>query len=388
MSTMASASAASAPARTPLSKRAGFHIPCLDGVRAIAFLMVFLNHMEIAHPNFGVTGVAIFFFLSGYLITTLLRREFAAKGSISFSAFYTRRAFRIWPLLYLTMAIAGVLSALHWISGGYTPGSLAMFLGQISNYYIDRHGAGVYPGGLGVLWSLCVEEHFYLIFPLLFLFLQRYSRRVQAGVIGGLCALDFVWREIMYHLLHATPDRVYCGTDTRYDGILFGCFLAVAFNPLFEAAPRWFLRRPRLYASLGLVVLLAADHVRLIENSSSLYSLVGLSLIPIFWLMLAKPEDPSVAWLEWPWIRQLGIWSYCLYLIHSVFIDGFGSHIPLPAPYPALLSFPLSLAFAWAAQKLVEGPCHNLRNRLLRRWHQRTSYAEPATVSAEAGVSH
>lgn len=94
-----------------------FHIPSLDGLRAVAILLVFVAHAGLDHIVPGGFGVTIFFFLSGYLITTLLRREFDRFGSIDLWQFYLRRVLRIWPAFYLVLLCGAALTLLHVLPG-------------------------------------------------------------------------------------------------------------------------------------------------------------------------------------------------------------------------------------------------------------------------------
>ena len=209
-------------------------------MRAVAVTLVFLVHAGVAFSP-GTLGVTIFFFLSGYLITTLLRMEFERTGTIDFRAFYLRRAFRILPPLYIVLILADVLTL-----GGafdYRQLRLGACLSQmffLSNYQILYAGwSGVETGrapGTGALWSLAVEEHFYLVFPLVYLILCRYiaSPRRQATLIALICVAVLLWRCVLILGLHTTFDRTYIGSDTRIDSILFGCILGVLGNPVCE----------------------------------------------------------------------------------------------------------------------------------------------------------
>ncbi len=138
------------------------NIPSLDGMRAVSVLMVFFAHAGLDHFIPGGFGVTIFFFLSGFLITTLLRAEFEKNHVISVKHFWLRRVLRIMPPFYLVL-IATVISS--------APGTLDLFavLAQFfnfTNYWVIVHGSNAgQPIGTGIFWSLAVEEHFYLIFP-------------------------------------------------------------------------------------------------------------------------------------------------------------------------------------------------------------------------------
>src|SRR4051812_40780121 len=164
-------SVASIPRVAP--RNVSMHIPSLDGIRAVSFLLVFLAHAGLAHLLPGGFGVTIFFFLSGYLITTLLRIEFDVTGSISLRLFYLRRILRILPPFYLILALATLLAFVGVLKAPLLPlGVLSQAL-HFSNYYAAHNGYYGLAAGTGVYWSLAVEEHFYLVFPLAYLLLRR-----------------------------------------------------------------------------------------------------------------------------------------------------------------------------------------------------------------------
>ena len=167
----------------------------------------------------GGLGVTIFFFLSGYLITTLMLAEGERLGNIDILKFYVRRVFRLAPPLLITLAIAYSLTYSRILPGHITLEGLAAQLFYFSNYfsiYIDPNGDKT-PSGTDILWSLAVEEHFYIFFPLIMAFFVR--RALQLRTIGivfvGACFVILMWR---VHLV-ASPgyfiDRTYLSTDTR-----------------------------------------------------------------------------------------------------------------------------------------------------------------------------
>jgi peptidoglycan/LPS O-acetylase OafA/YrhL len=153
---------------------AGFHVPSLDGLRAVSFLIVFAAHAgaELVPGGFGVT---VFFFLSGYLITTLLRLEGEKTGRHSLRHFYFRRLLRIWPPFYIVLlgAVALRQSGFLRADTALEAHAVASQLLHFSNYWIATHGWGGVAVGTGVYWSLAVEEHFYVAFPALFILLDR-----------------------------------------------------------------------------------------------------------------------------------------------------------------------------------------------------------------------
>ena len=224
------------PAPRPTSS---LYIPSLDGIRAGAVLWVFAAHAGLADWGIpGNLGVTIFFFLSGYLITTLLRIELDQTGSVNLGAFYLRRTLRIFPPMYLALTLASVLTALGLLEGSLSPVAVLAQVAHLTNYYIIQDGwwDGRAPG-TWVYWSLAVEEHFYLAFPLLYLALRRWlpSRRDQMVALFSLCGVVLAWRVLLVFGLDVTRDRTYIASDTRLDSILFGCILAVYGNPALDS---------------------------------------------------------------------------------------------------------------------------------------------------------
>ena len=142
-------------------------IPSLNGLRAVSVLLVVSAHAGLSDLIPGGLGVTIFFFLSGYLITTLMLAENEQTGAISIRNFYARRILRLAPPLLITLAIAYSLTYLGFLQGRITLAALVSQLLYFANYYIlffDPNAQSM-PGGTGILWSLAVEEHFYIFFP-------------------------------------------------------------------------------------------------------------------------------------------------------------------------------------------------------------------------------
>jgi peptidoglycan/LPS O-acetylase OafA/YrhL len=338
------------------------YIPGLDGIRAIAFVLVYLGHSGLERFfGRGGIGVTIFFFLSGYLITTLLRIESDRSGTISISQFYLRRTFRIFPPMYVTIAIWAALSTAGIFVGKVYWQSIVVASVYLANYANSLTAHGI-PGGLGILWSLAVEEHFYLLFPWLFLvFLRRkWSSARMSIALGGLCTLALVWRYVAIFWLHSTTN--YYRTDTRFDSILFGCLLAICANPFLDAVPAWVSKHSGKFAITGLLALMVSMLVRGPIFSDTLrYSIQGLALAPIFVFVLSFPNGWVVQSLEHRFVRLIGRRSYAMYLIHVCIIHAFNQRLGLSLPLAGLISAPLVFGYAWAMWKCVEQPLAKLK---------------------------
>jgi peptidoglycan/LPS O-acetylase OafA/YrhL len=362
------------------------HIASLDGIRAAAVAIVFLGH-GLPPPFPGELGVTIFFFLSGYLITTLLRTEFERGGSISLRSFYARRVLRIFPPFYLVFLAATLLAALGVLgSAQLTPVTLASEATYLTNYFLV---AGEWlPGipwggapGTGVYWSLAVEEHFYLFFPLLYLALQRRlrSRRQQAAVLIAICVLVLAWRCFLVFGLHSAKDRTYVATDTRIDSILFGCILAVLANPVMDETkidrPTWqFILFP-----LGVLGILAGLVIRNQAFHESLrYTMQGICLVPIFVVAVRYPDWGPMRILNWGWVKFLGVLSYSMYLVHLTVLSGLDARLHAPLLVRTTIGAAITVGAAYLIHRAVEKP--------LVRWRRSLRPKQGALADAEASV--
>jgi peptidoglycan/LPS O-acetylase OafA/YrhL len=228
-------------------------IPSLDGIRAVSILIVFASHAGVSAAIPGGFGVTVFFFLSGYLITTLLQREHDRTGGVDLGAFYIRRVLRLAPPILLTLAVGALLVWLGVFAGEVEGWTLASQVFFYYNYF-TQFGQVHEIAGTGILWSLSVEEHFYLLWPALFLGIAR--GRLGLRFVLALLVLSLVWRWVRFSLLGHDEWFIYQSSDTRLDSLLYGCLLA-----LMQArglAGRWFVQSAARYAvmlgALGLIL--------------------------------------------------------------------------------------------------------------------------------------
>src|SRR5215472_7839400 len=363
------------PREPSTARRESLYIPSLDGIRACSVMVVFAAHAGLRGLIPGDFGVTVFFFLSGYLITTLLRMEHEQTGAISFRAFYLRRVLRIFPPFYLVLIVATLLTAVGALPAPglhLRPEALAAQALYLTNYYLIQNGWFVgHAPGTYIFWSLCIEEHFYLAFPLLYVLLLRLtpSRRRQALVLGGICALVLAWRLVLVFPLHASYDRTYMATDTRIDSILFGCILGVFANPLLDSTRVRSERWRFIWFPLGLAGLLVSFLVRAPSFQQSVaYSLQGLCLFPLFIAAVRYHGWELFQLLNLRWVKFVGVLSYSMYLVHPEVLSGVESWAPrmLPGVVKAAVGLALTLAIAYAIYRLVEKPAARLRRRLSR----------------------
>ena len=224
-----------APVRSPRL----VYIPALDGLRALAVMAVLLYHGGVNWIPGGFLGVDVFFVISGYLITSLLLRDWSEHGSIQLGRFYVRRARRLLPALFLMLGVVSLYSLV------FLPDTVAELRGAViatlvyvENWHLISHDVSYFvsagrPSLLRHVWSLAVEEQFYLLWPLLFsLLLARWGRRSRSllRVILGGALVSAVLMAVQYQR-YGDPSRVYFGTDTRASTLLIGAALAIVWTP-------------------------------------------------------------------------------------------------------------------------------------------------------------
>ncbi|PKH85164.1 acyltransferase family protein [Colwellia sp. Bg11-28] len=311
-----------------MNKEIGY-IPSLNGVRALAVLLVFFSHTGFSHIVPGGLGVTIFFFLSGYLITTLLVDEQKKTGSISLKNFYIRRIYRLFPPLYIVI-IATILITI--VKGDISYINIGGFLSQIlhySNYYIIFVGKeGMIPG-LGILWSLAVEEHFYLFFPLFLLFfIKKISTKNLVFLIVLIILAVNAWRLILVlnfdilslrdQLYHYT----YYATDTRFDSLLYGCVMALILNPIHMTKK---VNNNSLLIKVGMLlgttlILFTLLYRDIIFRETIRYSIQGIAMFPIFYYLITQNKSLLYKLFNSQFMSFIGKISYSFYLSHYVLI--------------------------------------------------------------------
>ena len=237
--------------------------------------------------------------------------------------FHIRRAFRLYPPLIMTLVIAYSLVSLGALGGSVSvSGALAQIF-YFANYYQLFFDSGhSIPNGTGILWSLAVEEHFYLIYPLfLFLFIRYCNTSTLVTVLVGLCVAALFWR---IHLVSAPGfeiDRTYYASDTRFDSILFGCIYSIASVRLDQnLVDAGITRKHWIVFALGIVgIMISIVYRNPFFRETSRYTLQGISLMPIFYLAINGKKTILFRVLNSSFVTRIGIYSYSIYLIHFIF---------------------------------------------------------------------
>ena len=359
-------------------------IASLDGIRALAVLLVVFAHSGLERIVPGGLGVTVFFVLSGFLITTLMQREYAARGALQLGAFYLRRLLRLMPPLLVVVALAAMLSSLTWIDGRFSKQGLLSVLFYLGNYQVIFTDFGGMPAGIGVVWSLAVEEHFYLLYPpLAVVLLGTQQRRTAVLVLLSLCLLVLAWRCVLY-ALGASQAYLSMATDIRADAILVGCLMAFWSNPATATPPPRNDRRDRVMAFACVSLLLLTLMVRNDAFRQTLrYSLQSLAIAPLIHLAVARATHAPYRMLSARPLVYLGGVSYTIYLSHQMILDGLHTQWPTLTWAPRLgLGLMLTLALAELMRRAVEAPCAELRRQLHRRAVLRPAAAADAGDAA------
>ena len=340
-------------------------IPALDGLRALAIFIVMFSHVGLQRIVPGQFGVTLFFFLSGYLITTLLRQEIEEQGRIDFRRFYLRRVVRILPPMYITIGFFIILSLVGLIHPLSWSGLPFDFL-FLSNYF----PVSGMPIGL---WSLAVEEHFYIAFPLLMGMLAlRFSFARCALIFVGVCALVLAVRVWEVHRL-SNFESVNFWTHTRIDSILFGSLLALWNNPVADKKDVL----PKGWAGYALAAILLVPTFVIRDEAfrqTYRYTAQGIGLLVLF-NTLIRDRGAAAAALNNQFTRWVATLSYTLYLVHSGLILVFapdGKVHPLPA---TLAAFALSFGYAALMYRWVEQPLGRWRRQVEQAWAQQDKAA-------------
>jgi peptidoglycan/LPS O-acetylase OafA/YrhL len=339
----------------------------LDGLRAVAVLAVVLYHLNVGWASGGLLGVGVFFVLSGYLITDLLLAEREREGAIALGRFWLRRARRLLPALWVMLVVVTLwIAFLAPAQVAGVRGDLVAALLYFSNWwyafqhvsYFASFGA---PSPLGHLWSLAVEEQFYLIWPLLLILATRWVRRrwllvgvVVAGVVASAWAMATLVQP------GSDPTRVYEGTDTRAFQLLIGAALAFVWPSRRLTGPISALRRRGLDAlgavGMAVIVVMVMDtneyETFLYRGGMVILSLATVAVVAV----LAHPSTLLGRILGAPPLRWIGVRSYGIYLWHYPIIVLTSPVVGTAGPLLTLAQVGATLAVAALSWRFVEEP--------------------------------
>lgn len=342
----------------------------LDALRALAVVLVLIDHFLVAdhllggHRKTGSLGVMIFFVLSGFLITAMLLKEYRKTGGISLTNFYRRRAYRIFPTFYCCWILTTIVDLLaHQFVAKHA---------ALSFFYLMDYGRAFAPESvqpymhLWISWSLAVEEKFYLVWPLVLIFLLKRPTLIRA--VSALILGQWTYRAILSLGSFVSPSYVYHTFDMRADTLLVGCLVAILVENektrllcCGVLRRQWFSLLPPL--ALALLVMFPPGNPAV--------SLLAWSLEPV---IIAVMLLQAMYWGAKSWticgsapVRLTAHLSYALYLYH-----------PLAGKIVKLLdmrhlgynAFLLTLVMAAASYYLVERPFMRMRDRRQRPFDQ------------------
>jgi peptidoglycan/LPS O-acetylase OafA/YrhL len=353
-------------------------IRTLDGWRGVAILLVIAGHgahfgqyKDQLWANLWGLGVDIFFVLSGYIITLKFIQEREKSSTINLRDFYIRRAFRILPLVcaYLgTLCVVSLFVNLLDFHSSEVFGSLFFF----RNYQLAATQRGFYTTHF---WSLSIEEHFYLLWPALFLWLGNRRSLWFAGIGACACA---TWR--LYDCTHPDswigrylpgPDSFYrqIRTDARFDGLLLGCALAILLSR--EPVRKFVFRNFPKEAPLFAAVLLGLNIQRTngwptLSSYLIVLAMVGGTLVVEEGLVHKGLNSRVMVWI--------GTVSYSAYVWQEIFMTRPGASL---SPFGFLAYFPFNLICVFAVSALsyylIERPFIEQGRRLLARRRERVA---------------
>lgn len=331
--------------------------------------IVFLGHAGLPQWVPQRFGVTVFFFLSGYLITTLLRREFEEHGTISLRHFYLRRLLRIFPPMWVTILV-GAVFALVGLTVGFGAFALVAMVLNVTNYYLVANLD--LPYELKPLWSLAVEEHFYLLFPAAYLLLRArgISAPRQAVILVAAAVVILGWR-ILLQVNGASYDRLAIASDTRMDSLLWGAALAIVANPVLDRT--YSIRTVPTLVVLGVagVALLVSFRMGYEPGGYMLamsYTVQGLAMMPVFYFAILRHNWLLFAWLDWRPVRYIGTLSYMMYLVHLLLFALFDRVAPDVHPVTrGVVVFAMTFVAAHLSYVLMERPLGHLRQQFRAR---------------------
>jgi len=348
-----------------MSKSLSAYVPSIDGLRGISILIVFIAHIGFERIVPGGLGVTIFFFISGYLITTLLIDEYITHQGIDFKLFFTRRLLRLYPPLLFMLVLYGIyLIITH--SNFYT-GELSASLFYYENYYFFNHPLQASPI-CKILWSLAVEEHFYLLFPPLFLMLAR-TPKLFVSTLVLLLFIPLALRISGTMLYGDSGDIIerytYCLTHTRFDSIMYGCLASLLLHLNNSEKFVKVLADKRVFALAIAAIVGCLFYRNEFFRNTLRYSVQGLSLfiiVPaIVDINFYQPLNSFLSSAVLVWVGRL---SYAIYLTHMIAISALS--FLRESGHPILFYIAVTLLtvlLAVSCHYLIEKPFARLRKR-------------------------
>jgi peptidoglycan/LPS O-acetylase OafA/YrhL len=330
--------------------------PELDGLRALAVLLVVAEHTDLLRG--GYIGVDIFFALSGFLITTVLLEEHAERGTFSLPRFYARRVLRLYPaLVVVVLATIPLGVALGGRAGSDTLHEVPFAFTYSLNYVM---GTGHYlTGAISHLWSLSIEEQFYLVWPVLLLVMLRNRRAALAATLGVAAALvalgpGFVGlQSVRYE---------YFAIEARAAQLLIGAAGALAWS--LWRAPAQLTRGAAIAGALVIATVVVDDSWPVPRWPDLMPPLLAVATTAII-VHVVSGSSRGFRVLSFAPALALGRISYGVYLWHLPIMFALLEQWPNLNPWVVFgVVAPLTVGFAWCSYRWIELPCLRLKRRL------------------------
>jgi peptidoglycan/LPS O-acetylase OafA/YrhL len=360
----------------------GIRIPSLDGLRALSIAMVLFAHMSgtrffpsfvLARRNLGNFGVRVFFVISGFLITSLLLNELKTRGRIDLKWFYIRRALRIFPAAYVYIAAMFAATLL-----GLVALTQADFLHAITytvNYQKVRPWHTIH------LWSLSVEEQFYMIWPAV---LVLAGRRKALWIAGAVLVVAPALRVATFYGIPSLQWSVGTSFQTNADALAAGCVLAGIRGWLGNRAFYDRLLHSPAFLAIPLAVGVCCAFQQYDAFALPLgYTIMNIGVAITIDRCVRFESDAIGRILNWRPLAAIGVWSYSIYLWQEPFLNRLSTSPATWFPVNILLVF----ACALSSYYLVEKPFLNFRRRIETKWlpAPQTANLPPSAKRAEAG---
>ena len=378
LSEMAVSANPSEPMSTPLSPSTTQHrIPSLDGLRAVSIFMVVALHtlqrFDVNHTVAvgwyavfnGGAGVFIFFEISGFLITSLLLKENEKRGSISLGGFYVRRAFRILPPLYLYI---GVVAAL-----GFAGVLHVLPIDVIGSAFFFHNIVNGSTWSLEHLWSISVEEQFYLVWPFILVFCLRrksVNGRMWAAVFPATVIVLSPFARVLMRMSHNEALHKASVNYLKFDFIMFGCLVALLqgttrFEAIYRFCTRWWWAPPLTFLICNLISMVYKNYFDLTIG----FTLNGFAIAMFLLWCTRNAETVSGRVLNSWMMAKIGVLSYSIYLWQTLFLHEGNEQVfgwaPWLGQFPGnWLGFVLAACISYYA---VEQPSLRLRDFVIRR---------------------
>gem|GEM_PF-687119 len=358
--------------------------PALDGIRALAILLVLFAHIDQVSTVFltvpgihqlrngGFVGVNVFFVLSGFLITSLLLEEYTKNKRIDLGRFFLRRSVRLIPALFVFVIITSALAAATGYLQPFTDNNSVAastwhaltFTSNFQHLAPNQQDGGLFMGDLSPLWSLAIEWQFYLVWPFILMAILRLGRSLKGAtwIIGALVVLAAINRAYVFQ--HSGWVAAYHRTDAAMDGLLIGSLTAILFA-------RGFLRGKsiRKFGWLGIAIVVISAFTLRGDGASAHFGGIFLAEVGAA-LMISAAFDHQ--WLprrglSWKPAVAIGVASYGIYLWHFAAFNWVQTLAPSIPPVVALsIGLIATAALVVASRRFVETPSGRVVTRYLK----------------------